>query len=314
MIATVTLNPAIDLFLETGTIEWNAVLRATSARRRAGGKGVNVSRMLGILGELSAAVVLAGGGTGADLRALAAAEGLEVAVVDSGVPVRINVVVAEAAGTRHVKVNMAGESVPPAALEHVAGWIAREAPRLKAVVLAGRLPPGMPRDAYAVLIRLAREHGLATLVDASGPELPEAIGESPDAVKVNRLELEELLGRPLDGGTAMVGALRDLRHDWGIACACATDGARGAVLVDEAGAWAAAPPEADPRRPVGAGDSFMAGMASARVAGLRGEAVLRRAVACGAAWAMHAEENSPSREEIAELERRVKPVAVEVST
>lgn len=311
MIATVTLNPAIDLFLETPTIEWNVVLRASTARRRAGGKGVNVSRMLAIQGEPSVALVLAGGGTGADLAALATQEGLEVAVIDSGVPVRINVVVEEAGGARHIKVNMPGEGVPPATLERIAAWIVREAPRLKGILLAGRLPPGLPRDAYAVLIRLAREHGLATWVDASGPELAEAVGECPDIAKVNRVELEELLGRPLADRAELVGALRDLRHDWGIACACATNGAQGAVLVDESGAWAALPPEADPRRPVGAGDSFMAGLCAARLAGLRGEAVLRRAIACGTGWATEVEGGRPARERIGDLEGRVAVERVE---
>lgn len=303
MIVTVTLNPAIDLFLETPRIEWNSVLRATAVRRRAGGKGVNVSRMLAILGEPSIALVLAGGGTGSDLASLARAEGMEVAVVPSGLSVRINVVVEEvSAEPRHIKVNMPGEEVSAAALERVAAWLEAEAPRLRAVVLAGRLPPGLPRDSYAVLIRTARERTLAAHIDASGPELAEALREGPDLLKVNRVELEELMGRPLAGAPEIADALRTLRKDAGIACACATDGARGAVLADEAGIHRATPPAADPRRPVGAGDCFMAGLTSGRMAGLRGEALLRRALACGTGWATCEDGVVPSLARIRELE------------
>ncbi len=285
MICTVTLNPAIDLFLDVEAIEPNTVLRASGERRRPGGKGLNVSRMLQILEERSVALLAAGQGSGADLAALARDEGLDVELIGTGVSVRTNVHIADAREGSSVKVNMIGEEVSPAVLEHVAEWIGREATRLTAVVLAGSLPPGLPKDAWAVLVRAARDVGLPGYLDTSGQELAESVAEAPECIKINRTELQELLGRDLVNAADQIRALKKLQHH-GVVCACMTDGAEGTVLVDETGVFRATSPVTTSKRPVGAGDSFMAGLVHARLRGLRGAGVLKHAVAAGTAWAI----------------------------
>ncbi len=309
MICTVTLNPAIDLFLEVPSIERDRVLRARSEHRRAGGKGLNVTRMLGILGKPSVALLAAGAGSGADLGELAAAEGLEVERIETGVPVRTNVHVGDEFDGTSIKVNMAGEEIPPMVLDRIAEWIVREAPRLTALVLAGSLPPGLPKDGWAALVRTGRDHGVPSFVDTSGQELAEAVSQVPDCVKVNLGELEELAGRRLPDVDAQVRALGELRTR-GIGCACVTNGASGAVLADESGACSAAAPETVARRPVGAGDSFMAGLVRARLAGLRGGDALRQAIATGTAWAAREDAATINPGRVGELANRIGIVEV----
>ena len=60
MIVTVTLNLALDVTYTVGEVEWHAANRVTAVAERAGGKGVNVARVLAALGQatpLSAAAV-----------------------------------------------------------------------------------------------------------------------------------------------------------------------------------------------------------------------------------------------------------------
>ncbi|MEU6716336.1 PfkB family carbohydrate kinase, partial [Nonomuraea sp. NPDC046802] len=73
MILTVTLNAALDVTYQAPGIDWNGVNRVSAVHRRAGGKGVNVARVLAALGQEVLVTGLAGGPTGqaieADLRA-----------------------------------------------------------------------------------------------------------------------------------------------------------------------------------------------------------------------------------------------------
>ncbi|TDD31781.1 1-phosphofructokinase, partial [Nonomuraea terrae] len=73
MILTVTLNLALDVTYEVPHVDWNGVNRVGAVHRRAGGKGVNVARVLAALGRDVLVTGLAGGPTGRsiedDLRA-----------------------------------------------------------------------------------------------------------------------------------------------------------------------------------------------------------------------------------------------------
>ncbi|MFD7057321.1 PfkB family carbohydrate kinase [Streptomyces mirabilis] len=63
-----------------------------------------------------------------------------------------------------------------------------------AVVLSGSLPPGLPVDAYASLIAMARARGVPALLDAEGEALTAALAAAPDVVKPNAHELAGVIG------------------------------------------------------------------------------------------------------------------------
>ncbi|RIO62104.1 1-phosphofructokinase, partial [Mammaliicoccus sciuri] len=61
MIYTVTFNPSIDYIMFANDFELNGLNRATETYKFAGGKGINVSRVLKTLGVPSTALGFAGG-------------------------------------------------------------------------------------------------------------------------------------------------------------------------------------------------------------------------------------------------------------
>ena len=69
MILTVTLNPAWDVTYRVPRLTRHTSHRVGSVLQRPGGKGLNVARVLHVLGEPALATGLAGGATGALLRA-----------------------------------------------------------------------------------------------------------------------------------------------------------------------------------------------------------------------------------------------------
>lgn len=67
MILTVTLNPALDVTYRVPSLTLDAVNRIADVSVRAGGKGLNVARVLHTLGYEVTALGLAGGPDGARL-------------------------------------------------------------------------------------------------------------------------------------------------------------------------------------------------------------------------------------------------------
>ncbi|VXB44998.1 1-phosphofructokinase family hexose kinase [Curtobacterium sp. 8I-2] len=295
-IVTVTPNPSLDRTIElAGELQRGAVQRATRSTAEPGGKGVNVSRVVVASGGDTVAV-LPGDELDPVLLGLAT-RGIPTAALPIGAPLRSNVTVTEPTGTT-TKLNEPGPSLA-GRLDDLAALVADTAaatatgPAARWVVVAGSLPPGLPDDALAVLVRAVRaRHGadVRIAVDSSGVPFTALLqsGEHLDLVKPNAEELAEVVGgdpeeyeRDLDA--AVAGAQRLRRKNVGTVLL--TLGSAGAVLVSDEGAFAAAAPKIIARSTVGAGDSSLAGYLLAEVAGASPEQRLAQAVATGAAAA-----------------------------
>jgi 1-phosphofructokinase len=295
-IVTVTPNPSLDRTIElAGELQRGAVQRATRSTAEPGGKGVNVSRVVVASGGDTVAV-LPGDELDPVLLGLAT-RGIPTAALPIGAPLRSNVTVTEPTGTT-TKLNEPGPSLA-GRLEDLATLVADTAgatatgPAARWVVLAGSLPPGLPDDALAVLVRAVRQrHGDAVriAVDSSGLPFTALLqsGERIDLVKPNAEELAEVVGgdpdefeRDVDAAVTAAQRLRDKN----VGSVLLTLGSAGAVLVTEDGSYAAAAPRIVARSTVGAGDSSLAGYLLAEVAGQSPEQRLAQAVATGAAAA-----------------------------
>ncbi|GAB3156817.1 1-phosphofructokinase family hexose kinase [Micromonospora sonneratiae] len=288
MILTVTLNAALDVTYRVDALEPGAVHRIAGITERAGGKGVNVARILHALGEQVLATGLTGGATGTRLRDLLAADGVPEAFMPiSGESRRTVVVSADDGATTGF-----WEPGPPVTSDEWQGFLARYRALLagvEVVALCGSLPPGVPVDAYATLIGYARTAGVATVLDADGDPLRYGVPAGPDVVKPNAAELSglhsSLLGRRvtvgnLDEALAAANATRKL----GAASVVASLGRAGLLAVTGDGVWHARTSEQLAGNPTGAGDACVAALARGRLTGGRPwPDQLRDAVALGGA-------------------------------
>jgi len=274
----VTPNPSVDRTIEVDTLVRGAVLRARAGRVDAGGKGVNVARALAANGHKARAVLPSGGAEGAQLAALIAMEGIEAVSVPIAAPVRANVSVVEPDGTV-TKLNEPGPALSPDEVEALVSATVTAARDASWVVGCGSLPPGIPDDFYARLVRLLRDAGVPVAVDTSGPALVAVLTAQPVLVKPNAEELAEAAGRPVATLGDAIEAAQELRRR-GAGAVVASLGADGAVLVDEGGAVHGEAPVARARSTVGAGDAMLAGFLAA---GGAGRDALAEALAWGAA-------------------------------
>ena len=285
MILTVTLNTSIDkLYLMTG-IRPETVMRVKEVHNTAGGKGLNVSRVAGKLGEQVAAAGFVGGFNGSYLESLIDTPLVRCAFTHVKAETRscINCWdLSDGKSTEYL------EPGAPVTGDEVARFLAdfdRELPGADVVVISGSIPEGAPEGIYCDLIRRCRKAGVPVLVDTSGSRLVSAAKEKPTLIKPNEDEIAQLTGRSFSSPEEAACALLDL-HKSGIPYVVLSMGAEGALLACEAGVFHGKPPEIAPRNTVGCGDSMTAGFAVGFARSLPAEETFRLALAVSAASAL----------------------------
>ncbi|AXE82594.1 1-phosphofructokinase family hexose kinase [Streptomyces atratus] len=268
MILTVTLNAALDVTYVVDDLVPHASHRVLTSYERAGGKGVNVARVLAVLDTPSTVTGLAGGTIRAGLR--------DELVTMTGDSRRTVTIVSRADGDATV-FNNPGPHVDLTVWARFEARFTELVRDASVVVLSGSLPPGLPTDAYARLVRLSAGAGAATVLDTSGPPLLAALAAGPSVVKPNAAEIAEITGE--DDMATAVGVLRGL----GAHAVVASCGPQGLYAVALAGAWRAAPVRPLSGNPTGAGDACVAALAAGLHRGDPWPHMLREAVALSAA-------------------------------
>lgn len=278
MIYTVTCNPALDCAVQLNGLTVGALNRTAGATLVAGGKGVNVSRVLGALGERNVAMGFVAGSNGAMLEGALEQMGVETAFIrlPEG-QTRINV---KLYGRQETELNAPGPAVSRAQAEGLLSELSRlEEDDL--LCLCGSLPPGMATDSYARMLKAA---GVRAIVDTTGEALLCALGEQPWLVKPNREELAALVGRELPTLDDVIEAAQWLREK-GAEIVLVSMGKDGALLCAEGVCLYQPAPDGKVIGTVGAGDSLVAGFAAGwqRTGDL--VQAFRLGIACGSATA-----------------------------
>lgn len=252
MILTLTLNPAVDVSLMTDRIIYDDRTYITSESYQPGGKGVNVARTLRAYGADVTAISTHGGETGRRFVQLLEQVDLRTALIAVQGETRRNVAVIDEEGLT-LKLDQRGAPLSAAELERVTEAVRQRLPGAEWLTLNGSTTPGSPADVYPSLIRLAREHGVKTLLDTSGPALPSGLEAGPTLAKPNRPEAERLLGRALFADKeALAGAVEI--QQMGAEHVVLSQGSQGAIAVWPGGRLKAVPPTIQAGSPIGAGD------------------------------------------------------------
>ncbi|PFG34892.1 1-phosphofructokinase family hexose kinase [Sanguibacter antarcticus] len=267
-VATVTLNPAIDVTYEVPSLVVDDVVRVTRTTSRAGGKGVNVAAVASAIGADARVLVLTGGPSGTAFTDGLAALDLDVLAVDALADVRRTVVVVAHDGTT-TSLQEPGHDVrePQTTARQVLEAVDRLlAEGVSAVAVSGSLPPGCPVSLLTDVVARFLSGGVPVVVDTSGEALASVV-RSGAILTPNRSELVEMLGESapepfgangLDEAWTVAAARRLLSE--GAPAVLVTLGADGILAVTPDGTFAARPPQAVFGNPTGAGDAAVAAL------------------------------------------------------
>jgi len=261
MIYTVTLNPSIDFIVRIDKVEIGEVNRMESDDKFAGGKGINVSRILQRLGVDNTATGFIGGFTGRFVTDGLDAEGIKTKFVAVDQDTRINVKI-------------------KAELEAVLSSVSAD----DVVVFAGSAPSNLGNKVYNKLIPLVRETGAQVVCDFEGQTLLDSLAYQPLLVKPNNHELEAIFNVKLNGLADVEKYAREIlaKGAQNVIISMAGDGA---LLVTPEAAYFAKPIKGTVKNSVGAGDSMVAGFTGEFVKSGDPIEALKWGVACGTSTA-----------------------------
>jgi tagatose 6-phosphate kinase len=277
MILTVTPNVALDITYRVDRLAPGSAHRVRELAERAGGKGVNVARVLHALGHDTLILGFVGDAAAAAVTTDLDRGGLAHRLIPVEGPTRRSVTVVDAGTGEATMFSEPGPPVPADRWQELEAQLAARLPEAAALVVSGSLPPGADDDACARLVRLAAAQRVTVLVDAVGAALLHAAAAGADIVKPNASELLDTTG--LADVAAAAGELRRR----GARAVVASQGEAGITAFTPHGSWRAAPPARIVGNPTGSGDAAAAALVAGAVAGAPWPDRLRDAVALSAA-------------------------------
>jgi 1-phosphofructokinase family hexose kinase len=310
MFLCVSANPAVDKQIRMTEFRMGAVNRAADATPEPGGKAAHVAMALRALGERPRWIGFAGGSTGDVLVRGLNALRIRARAIAIEAPTRENLAIVDHAG-RVTEILEPGGALSAKEVRSFRRACADEFARGKRkllVILSGSLPPGVPANFYASLIRIAHSHGCRVILDSSGEALRRGVAARPDLVKPNREEAEALTGKTIRDVRSARGALEQI-HAMGarsVAISLGKDGVLWGARENQQVLHARAP-EVSQRSAVGSGDATVAGFAYGVDNRLSPEKVLKLAVACGSANCLA---DSPGRIRLSAVRKMEKEVRV----
>lgn len=256
MIYTVTFNPSLDYIVSVEDFKLGITNRTSSELMLPGGKGINVSTVLGNLGIENTALGFAAGFTGEEIIRQVEHMGIrsDFIMVPDGIS-RINLKLKSIDGT---EINGCGPEISEAAVAELMEKL-EVLGEEDVLVLAGSIPSSMPDDIYRRILKRLQGRGVTAVVDATKDLLLNVLEYRPFLVKPNNHELGEIFQVELWDRKSVVLYARKLQ-EMGAQNVLVSMAGEGAVLAAQNGTVYETPaPEGTLVNGVGAGDSMVAG-------------------------------------------------------
>ncbi len=281
MITTVTLNPAIDKTCAAARMLPGQVNRMERVTNIAGGKGINVAKVLLQYGYQVRTMGFLGGYTGDFIQQSIKALGADCKFTAIANDTRCNTNILSEDGYV-TEILEPGPQIQKKEVEQFLVDYDRTLEECESVILSGSVPQGVPETIYEELICRANQKGRKVLFDSSGIFLKNGVRGVPFMIKPNRKELEILMGKKLPDREAIIQAALTLTET-GIEHVLVSMGANGLLYVCHKDIFYARVPAVKAVNTVGCGDSVVASFAMSMALGEEREALLLRAAAISAA-------------------------------
>ena len=256
MIFTVTFNPSLDYIVRVDEMRLGTINRTNYEQLLPGGKGINVSIVLGNLGHPSRALGFSAGVTGVALEKLLADSGVDADLVHVKAGfTRIN---AKVKAVEETEINGQGPRIAPEDVDALFSKL-DVLGQDDTLVISGSVPNTLPSDMYEQVMERLAGRGVRIVVDAERDLLTRVLSYRPFLVKPNNHELGDIFGVTLKTRDEVVPyALR--MQEMGAQNVLVSMAGEGGVLVAADGQVYQSPAaKGTVVNSVGAGDSCVAG-------------------------------------------------------
>lgn len=187
MIYTLTLNPAIDLFIDMNELLPKKVNRSNYDDYQENGKGVNVSRILDRMGIESVAMGFIAGFTGNFIKNKLEESGIKTDFIQVDGITRVNVFLN---AQEEFKIVNKGPEIPKEKTMEMLSQL-KKLKNGDYLFVCGSLPRGIQDDIYEDIIKICKENGVKLILDTSSKKITEYLKYGLYLMKPNDEELAD---------------------------------------------------------------------------------------------------------------------------
>ena len=298
MIATVTLNPALDVVLEVNNFKLNHYNKVLSAHITSGGKGINVSKAVRGCGRETIAIGFLGGGRGGIIEEELRGLGITTNFWHIEEKTRSNTIIWDKGKDQHSLLSEPGPKITEYDLEMLRSIFYRVMSQCSIVTLSGSLPRGTPVDIYANLISIAKERGVKAILNASGEQFIKGLEGNPFLAKPDIRESNQVFGIVIDKEKDAIKAAKEVVYR-GAEIGVVSLEQEKDIIATRDKLWFAETTYHKIVNLIGAGDALVAGLAIALTEEEKSfEGAIEFSMACALASALREEKEFSSREEV----------------
>ncbi len=309
MIITVTMNPAIDKTADLRNMVHGGLNRLKNVIMDAGGKGINVSKMIKELGGDTIATGFIGGTGGILIEKVLKEQNIKADFVKIKHEIRTNLKVVEDDGNV-TEFNEPGPLVTDEEIELLTAKLLGYADRDTLFVLAGSIPNGVSKTIYKTLTQKLREKEAKVFVDADGELFIHALEACPDIIKPNRHELEEYFHKDYRADEEELISMGQEILNRGIGIIAVSLGQMGALILTKDHVLRCPGLKVEAHSTVGAGDAMVAALSYGLNMGLSILECSKLSVAASAGAVTTQGTKPPKKELVDELIKKVEVITL----
>jgi 1-phosphofructokinase len=257
LIYTITLNPALDWSIILDELHPGNVNRSNKTILDAGGKGINVSKVIKNLNEKTCNLGFIGNENKDTFLKKIEELCIKYDFIEVPGATRTNIKIVEIKKAVFTDINQAGFEVSDSDIKKLIYKIKNKVKKGDVAVLSGSLPVGASPDIYKNLICILKETGAKTILDAEGEALKLGVYAHPDVIKPNINELEGIIESTDDMESIITGTRNIIGKE---GKAVISMGSKGALCICE-DTYFIPPVKVNVKSTVGAGDSMVAALA-----------------------------------------------------
>lgn len=299
MILTITLNPSIDRRYNVENFEKGNIYKTSNYQYTAGGKGLNVTRVIKSFNEDVLATGFLGGYSGRFIEENLNGIGINHVFIPIEGENRSCIAIISDDGSQ-TEILEKGPYISKKNFNNFLALYDRLLDGVDIICASGSLPDGIPIDTYKQLIKLAKDKGKRFILDSSGDALRYGVEASPYLIKPNKYELEKLTGISIADEKSIIKASNYLL-DKNIEIVVISLGGQGSIVFYKGNMYRVRVPPIELVNSVGSGDSMIAGLAVGLNRNLSFEDMLKLGTACGTSNAMEHETGKVNHDNLSDI-------------
>jgi len=263
-ILAVTMNPSVDISYPLETLVLNSVNRVTNVTKTAGGKGLNVARVLHQLHSPVVASGVLGGTIGQFIEKKLDENNIKHNFMPIDQESR-NCIAILHDDMQQTEILETGPTLDDKDEVDFLNHFKNNLDNISVVTISGSLPKGLSVELYAKMIEIASAKEIPVLLDSSGEPLKVSLSgkHQPFLIKPNQEEIAHLIQKPIHNLVELQEILATNSLFDGVEWVVISLGADGALVKHNTEFFRLTIPKIDVINPVGSGDSTVAGLASA---------------------------------------------------